>query len=180
MNNILNTSITVSVMRYSVERCRQMREFFSGIYYNSLTYKLEENSAEKIKIWFKYSFFGMLTELRFMDSRAFSSSRILRYLTAFYGFRIIRRVDTSKFASFTRQIREGFPFLLPKSAGIIIAVAFMAYLILSVIFPAKSGLNTCFLFSLFLFMAVTVFICSQDTPLFKDTSIILRFFRKIN
>ena len=156
-----------------------VEEKISSVYLNSFTHRLIARAAESIKVGFKYSVFGRLTEINENVSRNFfETSRTIKILLNW-----IRNLKnkamgfstTSGFVISSRDMKHTFILRPLKVGGIIVITTIMTNLFLSIILQKQITLWGWLMRVLFLFIGIGGLFCNIDWPTLKTSSI---FFTK--
>ena len=174
---ILDTSIAISLFRYLCKWYRSLEQRISYMYHNSQTHRLAKGLWEKIKICFRYSFLGRITEIKEADSLALDNSRAVRYSINFYKRwkdEVIHYSKTSSTIKLAKDTKEELYFSSVKMISLIIIITILVNAILFVILQKQMELWSFLIRALFLFVGTAGLSCSADWPTVKKGSVFLR------
>ena len=138
---------------------------------------MAESLWEKIKICFRYSFLGRITEIKEINLAVLDNSRAVRCLICFYKRwrdKIIHYSKTSSTVNLAEDTKEQFVLSPAKLISIIIVTAILVNVALSIILHKQIGLWGWLMRGLFLFAGVSGLFCQADWPTIKKSSILLR------
>lgn len=174
---ISSTSIAISLSRYLFELYSNIEQKLIGIYQDSETRRLAKGHCDRLKICFRYSFLGRITEKKQTTTWGLNNSQTIQYLINIYircKNWIIQSFISSSTFNLAKNIKKQLPFSPLKRISIIIVAAITVNVILSITLQKQIGLWGWLMRGLFLFVGVTGLFCKADWPAVKRSSIILR------
>jgi hypothetical protein len=175
---ILDTSIVVSFLKHLCRCYFPVEQRIEDMYRNSRTHKLISVFREKIKVCFRFSFLGRITDIKAQrHTIVLDNSRTFHCLIYFYKKlknKIIFYLNTSKAAGLTKEAKEEFYILPVKTIGIIAVAAIIVNITISVILQRNISLWGWFLRALFLFTGISGLFCNAKWPVVKEGSIFLK------
>ncbi|MBZ9578188.1 hypothetical protein KJA13_04165 [Patescibacteria group bacterium] len=180
MNRGVENSILLRQLRDLKEAYLTMEAKISSVYLESLTHRLIKKMNERIKVCFRYSFWGRISEIKEIDSVLLDDSRALRYLINFYKRwrdRIIRYSKASSTVNVAEDTRKQLIFSPVKIISIIVITAVLVNAVLSVILQKQMGLWGFFIRVLFLSAGAAGLSCPAGWPTVKKSSVFLRKMR---
>lgn len=180
MNQILDQSITVSLCKHFNKIYGAWVQKVSYIYRNSLIHRLINRFWEKVKICFRYSFFGRITETRQINPEILDNSRVVQYLFGFYERRkskIIKSFEASSTIDLAKDTKKDLYFSPVRVTSIIVVIAITVNVFLSIVLQKQIGLWGWLMRGLFLPVAISGLFCKTDWPTVKRNSVFLRKIR---
>ncbi len=152
----------------------------ASVYLSSFAHGLIGKTAESIKIGFKFSIFGRLTEINEDASRNFfQTSKATKIFLNWLNYLknvTIRLSVTSNCVTSTKTLRQAL-FLSPvKIGGIIVITMIMTNLVLSVILHRHIALWGWLIRGLLLSIGISGLFCNADWLTLRNSSLILRKF----
>ena len=181
LNKISETSIVVSLFKYFYKCYSRIEQRVNYIYSNSQTARILNIFWKKIKLYFRYSFLGKITEIESVIPKALDNSWSVQYLTNFYKRwkdKITNYLKTSLTVGLVKDTKEELYFLPVRMIGIIVVVAIVVNVFLSLILQKQIGLWGWLLRGLFLFVAVSGLFCAATWSAVEKSSIFLRKIRR--
>ncbi|UCB57011.1 MAG: hypothetical protein JSV30_07385 [Candidatus Omnitrophota bacterium] len=178
MRQILNTSISILLYRRFYLWYSAAEQRAKHIYRLSKICKLLKDFWEKIKICFRYSFLGRITEKERSKISILDSSHLFMQSIDFYKKwknKIDCYLKNSEIGKSTKETKEEFcasPLII---VGIIIIVAVDVNVVLCFFLQQSISLWGWIMHSLFFFAGALALFCRNDWPAVKESSI---FFRK--
>lgn len=177
MSQILNTSIAISLLKRSYEWYARIEQMLIDIYYNSQTHRLTKGFREKIKICFRYSFLGRITEERETTPLTLDNSQVVQYMIDFYKRwknKIIRYSKISLTVGLAKDTKEELYFSPVRVISIITVTTIMINVVLSIVLQKQIGLWGWLMRVLFLFLGFGGLFCRVDWLTVKKNSVFLR------
>ena len=181
LSKISETSIAVSLFKYFYKWYGYIEQRVNYIYFNSQTDRLLNIFSEKIKICFRYSFLGRITETKQINSLVLDNSLVVQYLTNFYKKwkdKITNYLKTSLTISWAKDTKEELYFLPVRMIGIIVVIAIVVNVFLSLALQKQIGLWGWLMRGLFLFVGISGLFCTADWLAIEKSSIFLRKIRR--
>ena len=181
MNWSLESSIFLRQLRNLKSVYLTVEEKISSIYLDSFTHRLIKKIIAAIRIGFRHSIFGRLTELKEIQSRDFfETSKVIKILLNWARKLKDRRVAlsaTSNFVIVAKDIRQD-SFSQPlKDGGLIVTCAIMVNVIFSIVLRKEITLWSWLIRGLFLFAGLSGLFCQANWSTVKKTSIFLKRMR---
>jgi hypothetical protein len=181
VNKFAETSFIISSIRKLLGYLCLLYSSCGDIYRNSQTYKFKTTLCEKLKVAFRFSFLGRISEIRQEETAAvLDNSKTVRYLISTYNRwrdRINYYLNASSTVNLSRRIKEEFCLLPVKMAGILIVGAIVANIVLLIISGRQITLLGWLVRGLLLFFAFGGLFCSVDLRTVASSSILLRWIR---
>jgi len=180
VNQILNTSITILLWKHIYKRYSFTAQRVSYIYHNSLTHGLINRIWEKIKICFRYSFLGRITETEQITSGILDGSRMAQYLVSFckrWMNKITQALNASSTIDLAKDTKKDLYFSPVRVTSIIVVIAITTNVFMSIILQKQIGLWGWLMRGLFYWIAVSGLFCKADWPTVKRNSVFLRKIR---
>lgn len=155
-----------------------IEEKIGSVYLSSFTHRLIAKIAKSIKIGFKFSIIGRLTEINKDASRNFfQTSKVTKILLNWVNNLkngTIKLSVTSNYVTSTKTLRQTF-FLSPlKVGGIIVITTIMVNLTLLIILQKQITLWGWWMRGLLLLIGISGLFCNADWPTIRSNSLILR------
>jgi len=172
------SSIFVRYLKKIGQDYLTMEKKIGSVYLSSFTHRLIRKTIEAIKIGFKYSIFGRLTEIDDDASRNFfETSRTTKILLNW-----IRNLKnkamgfstTSSFVISSKDMKHTFILRPLKVGGIIIITTIMTNLFLSIILQKQITLWGWLMRVLFLFIGISGLFCDATWEDIKKTSAVFQ------
>ena len=157
-----------------------IEEKMISVYLESFTHRLIKKINEMIKICFRYSFLGRITETDKTPSGTLDNSRAVRYLINFYKRwrdKIICYLKVSFTLSLAKDAKEKLILSPVRIISLIVIITIFVNAVLSVILQKQMGLWGFFMRVLFLFAGAVGLSCQAGWPTVKKSSIFLRKMR---
>ena len=181
INRILETSIIVSFILYVYGIYISIERKIDDVYKDSVLYRLISEFSERIKIYFKYSFFGRITEINQEEnSLILDSSKVVQWVMVSYKKNMDKIVNYSNMSSvsgFAGQIKSEFDLLPVKTGGIIVVIAVLVDIILSIMLQKDVSLLGWIVRGVLLFVGAGGIFNSASWDEIKNTSIALRYLK---
>jgi len=180
MNRYLENSVFLRKLGDLKQVYLTMEEKRISVYLNSFSYCLFRKIVAAIKIGFKYSFLGRVTEIREPNAVVLDNSRVARYSIDFYKRwkdEIIHYSKTSSTISLAKDTKEELIFSLVRMISSIIIITILVNAILFVILQKQMGLWSFLIRVLFLFVGTAGLSYEADWSMVKKSSIFLRKMR---
>ena len=147
------------------------------IYHQSQIHKLAKGFWEKLKISFRYSFLGRITEEKQTTSGILDNSRGVQYVFNLYkkgGNKVTRCLRTSSAIILTKKTKKDLYFSPVKITSVILITAIIINVVFSFVLQNKIGIYGWLMRGLLLFLAVSGLFCKAGWPTVKSSSIFLR------
>jgi hypothetical protein len=173
----LDTSIVISLFRPFYRWHEHIGQKVSYIYYSSQAHRLTKKFWEKIKLCFKYSLLGRITEVKDTDKSILDNSCFVGYLVSFYKrwkHKIESYLMTSLIIKLIKELKEQLYLLPVRAIGIIAIVAIIVNIFLSVILQRQLSIWVWLVRGLFLYIAVSSLFCKADWPTIEQNSTLLK------
>ncbi len=178
LKELPDTSIFVLLLKHLYRWDCHTEQIIGDIYRNSQTHKLISRFWERIKVSFRFSFLGRITNIKGEGNAAvLDNSKTVQYLSDFYKRwrdKVIYCINASKAVSLAKRSEEEFYILPVKTIGIIVVVTVVTNVALSIILGREITLWGWLMRGLFLFVGAPGLFCKADWPIVKGNSIILR------
>jgi len=176
--NLLETSKFVAFLRMLYRRSGYLDAWLGKLYRDSQIHILIYTLSERIKVCFRYSFIGKITETKEDLNFVFlNNSKIIRrlgYLYAKGSNKIDNCLQTSIVADILRRCKKEFHLLQMKKVGIVISIAVMANLFFSILLKIEISLFGWLMRGLILFVGIAGIFCNADWLTISSNSKILR------
>lgn len=156
-------------MKLKIDNNNKMR----AVYLESVTHRLIEKMNETVRICFRYSFLGRITETGQTAPLGLGNSRMLQYLLHFYR-RGINCLSNSATVSVAQNLQRELYCFPVKIISIIVITTVMVNAFLLVILQIKLDLWNFLIRVLLLFVATAGLSCEADCPTVKKSSIFLK------
>ncbi len=179
LREISNASIILSLFRYFFRWLSPLGQRMNTIYHNSQVFRLAKGFWARIKICFKYSFLGRITETKQISSRILDNSKLVQHLFNSYKkwkekiIQLLRFSSTAHLAEDTKKDFFSFPV---RTISTILITAVTINVIFSLVLQKEISLWGWLIRGLFLLVAVSGLICKADWQTIKKNSI---FFKKL-
>ena len=180
LRKISDASIVISLFRYFYKWYGYIENKLMGIFHNSQTYRLAKGFYGGVKICFRYSFLGRITETRQTASGILDNSRTVRSLINYYNKwndKIIHYFKASSTIDLAKNTKEQLDSSPVKIISIIIVTAITINVLLSIALQKQIGLWGWLMRALFLFGAVSGLFCKANWQTIKRSSVCLRKMR---
>lgn len=180
MNQIIITSTTILLWKRFYKKYVSTVKKLNYLYQNSLPHRLINRFWEKIKICFRYSFFGRITETRQTNPEILDNSRGVQYLFGFYERRkskIIKSFEASSTTDLVKDTKKDLYFFPVKVISTIVIIAIITDVFLSIVLQRTVNLWGWLIRGLLFFVAFSGLFCKADWPTVKRNSIFLRKIR---
>src|SRR3989338_7073049 len=137
MDKILETSVILSLIKHLGKWYRHIKQRAIDIYDYSHTYILIEIFPQKVKTYFKYSFFGKITDITIERNIAvLDESLVISWLVRIYRTgkdKIINYFNSSFIREIILELKNKLNFMPIRMSSIIIIMAIMLNLLLSIL-----------------------------------------------
>lgn len=182
----LETSILIKLMmilhRYHYYLTQRWHSLRKNSYLYQLIYRFIQGFRYKIKLCFKYSFLGRISEMKEKSHIAIlEESKVLRFLIGLYKkwqYQIISYFRISKTDILIGEFKQEFTLVPIKSASLIIIMAILMDTIISISIKQKIALLGYFIRGLLLFAGFAGINSKADWPVVKNSSAILKLFSR--
>ena len=177
LREISNTSIILSLFRYFFRWYSRIGQRMNTIYHSSQIFRLAEGFWARIKICFKYSFLGRITENEQISSEILDNSKLVQHLFNFYKkwkvkiIHLLQFSSTADIAKDTKKDLYSFPVRIISIIGI---TAITINVFLSLVLQKQIGLWGWIMRGLLLFVAVSALICKAEWQTIKKNSVFLK------
>ena len=174
---LLETSITVLIFRCVCRWYVCLEQKASCIYRDSQIYRMTKVFREKIKVCFRYSFLGRITEIKEANPALLDNSRVVQYLINFYKRwrdKVTHYSKASSIVSLARDTKEQVIFCPVKIISIITVTTILVNAALSVILQKQIDLWSFLIQVLFLFAGTVGLSCEAGWSTVKESSVFLR------
>lgn len=154
-----------------------LEEKTSSMYLDSLTHRLIKKVNETIKICFRYSFLGKITQIRETKPALLDDSWVVQYLIHLYKrwkYKITHYLGNSSAANLVKDAKEELYFSSVRMLSLIIIITILINAILSVILQKQMDLWSFFMRILLLFAGTAGLSCEADWLTVKENSVFLR------
>ena len=182
----LETSIFIKFLKI-LHRCHSYSmQWWDNLWQNSysrhLIYRLIRRFWYKIKLCFKYSFLGKISETKDNGNMAIlEKSKVLRFFVDLYKkwkHQIISSFRISKTDILMREFKHEFALLPIKTVGLVIVIAILTNIIISIFIKQKITLLGYFILALLLFAGFAGINSKAGWPVVKNSSTILKLFSR--
>jgi len=184
LTTLKETSIFVRFLKESWQRYCFFEEQLNETYKNSQTYRITQGLKNKIKVYFRYSFLGTISEIKENENNiVLEESKIVRYLINSYKkfkLRAISYFDTSIARSSLNELTKELYFSPIKNLSIIIVVAILINIIFSILLKKEIGLLGWFIRIFFLLIGLNGLSSNATWEDIKKTSYFIKQQNKKN
>ena len=180
LREISNAGVVIFLFRYLYRWYSRLKQRINNIYHNSKTYRFPKRFWERLKVFFRYSFLGRISETRQTTSGILDSSRVVQYLINLYKRgkdKATRYLRTSIVIILGKDTKEQLNISPMRVISIIVVTAITVNVVLSIALQKQIGLWGWLMRGLFLFAAVSGLFCKADWPTVKRNSVLLRKMR---
>lgn len=177
LRDISNTSIILSLFRNFYRWYSFREQKLVSVYHDSKTCRLTRGFYGGVKVCFRYSFLGRITETEQTSSGVLDKSRTVQNLINLYlrwKDKIIRSLKASSTIKLAKGTKKELYFSPMKIISIIIITAITINIFLSIVLQKQIGLWGWLMRGLFLLAAVLSLFCTKDWSTVKKSSIILK------
>lgn len=177
LREISDTSIITSLFRYFFRWHSQFGQRINTIYHNSQIFRLAKGSWTRIKISFRYSFLGRITETRQISSGVLDNSKLIQYLFNSYKkwkHKVIQLPQFSSTADLAKDTKKALYSFPVRIISIIVIIAITINVIFSFVIQKEISLWGWLMRGLFLVAAVIGLFCKADWQTIKKNSVFLR------
>lgn len=179
---LLETAKVVWLWRILYHRYCLIEKWLQEKYINSQIHKLSTTFYKGIKISFRYSFLGKITELEYKDnSQILDNSKFILWLINEYKIwknRVTNYSMTSAFFASTQEIKKELYYLPIKTLSIILVVAILTNIFFSLLFK-KEIVSLGWAMRLFLLIiGLGGLFCNADREGLKQSSLILKYINR--
>jgi hypothetical protein len=178
LKTLLNMSISFKLLTNLWGRYCVFEQWLGETYKNSQMHKTIQGLRDKIKLYFRYSFLGSLTEIKEEENNVvLEESKVVRYLINSYKkfkLKVISCSGTSRIGSSLGEIIKGLYFFPIKNLSIIIGVAILTNTIFSLLLKKEIELFGWIIRGLVLFVGLSGLFCNATWEDIKKTSSILK------
>lgn len=182
LKELLDTSVIALSLKYLYRCYCRTEQRIGDIYLNSQTYRLINGFWQSIRVSFRFSFLGRITEIREEGNTALlDNSRTVQYLIYFYKRwrdKAIYYLNTSKTVDLTKENKQNFYLLPVKTLSIIVIIAVVTNVTLSIILRRDIGLWGWSMRGLVLFVGLGGLFCDADWSTLKNSSVIFKLVSK--
>ena len=179
LREISNTSIILSLFRYFFRWFSQLGQRINTIYHNSHVFRLAKGFRARIKIYFKYSFFGRIPETMQVSSGILDNSKLVQILFNSYKkwkdriIQLLQFSSTADLAEDTKKDLYSFPVMI---ISIIVIAAITSNVIVSFVLQKEISFWGWLSRGLFLAAAFFWLFCKEDWQTVKKNSFFLKKF----
>jgi len=181
LSYLLETSITFKLLKRVLRIFYYFMLCLDAAYKNSCINTSIKRVFNKINVYFKYSFFCKVTNIKEEDPRIMNNSKAIKKIKDTYilikGW-ILNYLNNSLTIASGRKIKKEFHSKPTKISSIILVSAIFSNVVLSKILQKEINLWAWLMRGLFLFLGISSFFCDIDWPTIKENSIILRLISK--
>lgn len=181
--NLIDTSITTALLKYSYRKYQYIENIFIEIYKRSYIYKFFEAILRKIRIYYEYSLLSKI--MQFEEKQDLTilahNSRFVQFLINLYKrstFNFNYYLKISKFANFIQSTKDRIYLSPTKTISIIVIIAIITNTALSLIFKRNIILGSWLLRSLFLFIGLSCLFSNINSQTLKENSITLKWINR--
>ncbi|MBM3254486.1 MAG: hypothetical protein FJZ16_09555 [Candidatus Omnitrophica bacterium] len=175
---LLETSIIFTKIKFIFNSYLLIEELINRIYKESLMHYIIKKLLKRIKLFFKYSFFSKITEIKEQKIYAFfdNSKSINFMLTAWFLFKhnLFKYLDLSISLSVVKKIQNKVYLFPVKTASIVIILMIIVNISVALLFENKIGPFEWFAQGMFLFISLDSLSSNTRWEELKETSFILR------
>ena len=177
LRKISDASIILSLFRYLYKWYGYIEQRLIGIYHDSQTCRLAKGVCGGVKICFRYSFLGRISETKQTSSGAYNRSWTVQYLINCYKRwkdKAMCYLRTSLAILLAKNTKKILYFSPVRIISIIVVIAVITNVFLSIVLQKQISLWGWLMRGLFLFSGVVCLFCKADWVAVKSNSIILR------
>jgi len=178
LRETLDTSIAVYFFQDFYKKWHSnIGQKIEEVYCSSQIYKSLKRFWEKIKIYFRYSFLGKITEIKQVNPATLNNSRSVQCLLNCckkWKVRIIKYLETSLTITWTKDIENDLYFSPIRIISSILVVLILTNAVLSVALNKRLELWGFLIRVLFLFTATIGLSCKTNWTIIKKDSLFLR------
>ena len=156
----IETSIFISLLKKGWEGYSFIEWWWGQVCKDSCVYRLSGEFWKRVRVCFRYSFFGKITEISqpgIATFAIFNNSRTVRYL-AMVPKRVkewnVKYLKMSSIVDCTEKIKQQLYFLPIQTISIVIVTALIVNMLLSVMLQKQLSLWGWFARAVFLFLAI--------------------------
>ena len=174
---IQEAGIAVSLFRLFNKCYRNLKQRLSCIYQNSWIFRLTEAFREKIKVCFRYSFLGRITEISQTGPQAVNNSQAVQYLINSYKDWKDKLILYSKISAtfeLAKDTKGKFSSSPTKMPGAVLVAAVLVNTALALGLQKQISLWSWLIRGLFLFAGLSGLFCKADWSTLKGNSVFLR------
>ena len=174
------TSVIISLFRHLYKSHDYIKQGLIGIYHNSQTCKLAKGLWARVKICFRYSFLGRITETKQTTSGTLDNSRVVEHLFKFYKKwkdKIILCFKVSSTIDLAKDAKKDLYFFPVRIISIIVVTAITINVFLSIVLQKQISLWGWLIRGLLLFVSISGIFCKADWLTIKRSSVLLRKMR---
>jgi hypothetical protein len=176
--HLLETSIIISLLKNLRKRYCYLQQRIDKIYKYSQIYRLIQGLGNEIKVCFRYSFLGRITDIEKEESKMIlDNSWIMQYFLSFYKrwkSKFIYCLKTSKVMNLIKETKGEFYILPVKRGSTIVVIAVVTNITLSIILQKDISLGGWLIRGALLLLGIAGLFCIADYQSFKDSSIIFK------
>ena len=180
MNRSVENSIFFKQLGDLKEVYLTMEAKINSVYLKSFTQRLIKKINETIKVCFRYSFLGRITEPKQAPPMVLDNSRAVRYSISFYKKwrdKTIHYLRSSFTFSLAKDTKEQFVLSPVRIISLIVIITIFVNAVLSVILQKQMYLWSFLIRVLFLFAGTAGLSCEADWPTVKKSSVLLKKMR---
>lgn len=177
LGEISEASAVTSLFRYLFRSYSILRQKINYIYRNSQTCKLAEEFWTRIKICFRYSFLGRITEAGQTSSGILDKSKLVQYLLNSYKKgkpKIIQLRQYSSTANLAKDAKKDLYSYPVRILSLIVVITITINVVFSFVFQKEISLWGWLMRGLFLVAAVFGLFCKADWQTIKENSVFLK------
>ncbi|MBN3038404.1 MAG: hypothetical protein JW869_03180 [Candidatus Omnitrophica bacterium] len=182
MDNILDSSITVSFVKLLYRGYSRLEQQLRETYFDSKTCRLIGAACRSIKICFKYSILGRISETEAANPASISSDsyfgRLVSDTSAVWEDRSLDYSKTSFLADLAMDAKRVFDVLFVGLISILIIIMVALNLFLSLALGKEISFWGYLMRGFFLSIACLGLLCRIDWPTLKKSSIFLKICRR--
>ena len=174
---IVDKSISIFLIVNSYKWYSHLRQLIYCIYQNSKLFRLISGFFKIIKICFRYSFLGRISEIKQPSSDALAKSRAVRFLSHFYKKRKDKTIQHLKFSTvfkLTKDTKKNRYFAPMTTLSIIILTAVFINVLLSIAISRQINLWGWLIRGIFLLVGLVCLLCKTNWLTIKKSSMFLR------
>lgn len=176
----IENSIFLKQLRDLKKLYLTIEEKIISVYLESFTRRLIKKIKKTIKICFRNSFLGRITEVEQAPPATLGNSRVVQYLISSYKrwkHKIICYLRPSFTLSLAKDTKEELTSSSVRTTSLIVIITILTNAILFVILQKQIELWSFLIRVLFLFVATAGLSCKADWPTIKESSVFLRKMR---
>ncbi|HDZ76731.1 MAG TPA: hypothetical protein ENH41_01440 [Candidatus Omnitrophica bacterium] len=165
----IETSIFISLLKKGWEGYSFIEWWWGQAYKDSCVYRLSGEFWKRVRVCFRYSFFGKITEISQPGTITFvifDNSHTVQYLGRVYNRvkdQSTRYLKMSFIADCTERIKQQVSFLPIQAISIVVITAVSINILLSILLQKQFGLWGWFMRGVFLFLGIAgLFSKSKD------------------